>query len=223
MLKNIRVGIVIPWREQKQRLEPFKIVNDHYESFFSDKDVFLVDSEDATFSRARSINLGLDHFFKLGYDVVVVNDADTISELESLNNAIQLAYDNEEIVLPYDNYTYFIDGREINLKVNKDDISFLSPSSGSLVIPSSVYKNIKGFDENFIDWGPEDQEFHYRYWLFYGKKFGSVAGNCHSFFHGSLKINEQIVKNHEYACTKYPESSGLKKCFESFKASINHE
>jgi hypothetical protein len=220
MIKNVSVGVVIPWREQNHRIKALNAMKDHYSNFFKDKEIFWADSGSEIFSRAQSINLGLKHFFDRGFDVVIVNDADTISNINSLNDAVNLANDVGEIVMPYNVYNTF---NEDNTKSYphkpSDSIDRLHPCSGSMAIPVKVYNEIGGFDENFIGWGPEDQEYQYRYFLKYNKKFTYIDGQCYSLHHGPLKLNDQIIKNHEYACKKYPESVSLS---EAFKYLINY-
>lgn len=215
MTKKILVGVVIPWREQKHRLRALGLVKGHYAKFFNDKEVFWADSESEIFSRAQSVNLGLKYFFDRGFDVVIVNDADTISEINSLDHAIDLADEIGEIVMPYNVYnTFNEDNTETYQHKPNSSIDLLTPCSGSMAIPAKVYNEIGGFDDNFIGWGPEDQEYQYRYFLKYNKKFRYINGKCYSLHHAPLKLSDQIIKNHEYACKKYPDSVSLKHSFE---------
>lgn len=224
MLNKPSIGIVIPWREQPQRLKAFRSMKNHYQDFFADKEIFWADDGSELFCRSHSINAGMKYFFDRGFDLVMVNDADTICEISSLHEAIDIAYKNNKIVLPYDTYVDFRKDGSLNPKVaNRQDINELHPCSGSMIVPNAVYRDIGGFDENFIGWGPEDQEYHYRYYLKYGEKFKYVDGKCFSLQHGKLTLTDQIIKNHEYACNKYPDSFALKYSFEYLLNYFNEE
>jgi hypothetical protein len=223
MSESISVGFVVPWREQPSRIESFDRVNNHYSDFLKDKELLLVDSGSETFSRAQSINIGMKHFFDKGFDIVVVNDADVLSDVSSLESAIIKAHQLQRSFIPYNKYVIFGE-RNFSFQTfpsEGESAEGLSPCSGTNVIPRQVYENIGGFDENFIGWGLEDQEYHYRYFLHYGEKYRIESGKTKSLYHKRVSIDKQVLDNHIYAHEKYPESVALKNAYLSLLEWIN--
>lgn len=211
---DISVGFIVPWREQKSRLNQFNKMLMHYDDFLKDKEVFYADYPSEIFSRSHSINLGMKYFFDKNFDIVIVNDADTLCNIDSINKSIIKSYELQRALLPYDSYIMRSSGGGIEHTLHpSSSIDQLWPCSGTNIIPRQVYMDIGGFDENLVGWGPEDQEYHYRYFLHYGEKYLFESGTCEALWHKRGKISEQTIKNLIYACEKHPESVSLKMAY----------
>lgn len=78
-------------------------VVDWYVQNLGDVDIRTVDSTDEVFNLARCRNLGVDSIEDVG-EVVVINDADTIPQLDPLLAAIAAAATSGLVHLPYTRY-----------------------------------------------------------------------------------------------------------------------
>jgi hypothetical protein len=62
------------------------------------------DSEDDRFNRSKARNLGAKKAIEIGADIIIFNDADFFTEHKALSNAVKLAYQLQEVVIPYNTY-----------------------------------------------------------------------------------------------------------------------
>ena len=82
--------VLIPWRPQPSRVSAFDAVVAWYRENLGDVDIRTVDSDDEVFNLARCRNLGIASIDDEN-SVVIINDADTIPELDALLEAIAQA------------------------------------------------------------------------------------------------------------------------------------
>ncbi len=159
----MRIAVVIPWRGgQKDREKHHQTVRWQLINMLPDAMPIEVDTGHMPFSRAGSRNLGVRVAQEAGYDVVVLNDADTLPEREPLLAAIESAHQNDRLVLPY---THF---RGLSKRGTKDllrgvpavscetELETTWSTGGVMVIKPSAWWRMGGMDENFTGWGMED-------------------------------------------------------------------
>lgn len=215
------VKIVIPWRESESRNKIFNFLVSWYSLNFPDWEIILSDSNSKTFNLSASRNLGIEKAFALGAKVVLVSDADFFPSKDSLIKSLLNSEQNEEITMPYRTYNeisyegtkhflaQFPESVNMFLKSNKNpmmingQVNHFWVCSGLFVIPKGVYDKIQGFDENFVGWGPEDQDYHKKYFDYYNKLFTYTEGIGCSLEHSRDEWKDKENKNIEYFVSKH--------------------
>ncbi len=152
--------VVIPWREQPTRISALNAVRDWYTNEIGDVEFVHIDSHDEIFNLAQARNLGVAAITDPD-QVVVINDADTIPERESLLQAVQDAATSGLVHLPYSQYHWlgasgsaqFADGTAL------EDCDFelvRGACSGVYVTTPRTWASHGAQDERFRGWGFED-------------------------------------------------------------------
>ena len=165
--------------------------------------------------------MGIEKALSLGADIVLVSDADFLPSKDSLIKAILNSQINKEITMPYNIYNElsydgtnkFLEGdsgsvemyknSNKNPEVHNGQIQHFWVCSGLFVIPKEVYNSIGGFDENFVGWGPEDQDYHKRYFEQTGRLFTYVEGIGCSLEHSRNEWKTNDIINIEYFQKKH--------------------
>jgi predicted glycosyltransferase involved in capsule biosynthesis len=196
----MKVMVVIPWRAEPSRVGAFKKLCNFFTEHHPDFDLVFSDSEDEIFNRSRSRNLGAKKAIDLDADIIIFNDADFFAQPSSVRKAVKLAYELQEVVLPYNVYCEHNEKKQTNIFLNK--INFknaigyqsdempkilenglpnkLYPCSGAVIFPTSIFQELGGYEEKISKWGPEDQVLHRMYFDKYNKLFTYVPGIGHS-------------------------------------------
>ncbi|MES2093815.1 MAG: hypothetical protein V4531_08405 [Actinomycetota bacterium] len=152
--------VLIPWRPQPSRLAAIDAVAGWYLQNLGDVDIRTIDSDEEVFNLARCRNLGVDSIEDAG-EVVVINDADTVPELEPLLEAIAGAATSGLVHLPYTRYHWlgapgtaqFTAGAALA----KCDFELVEGAcSGVYVTTPRSWWSHGGQDERFRGWGFED-------------------------------------------------------------------
>ncbi len=152
--------VVIPWRSQPSRLVALDAVLDWYLREFPEADIRLVDSTDEVFNLAQCRNLAVASVSHPD-EVIVIGDADTIPEGDSLRAAIAGASHSGAVHLPYAEYRWlgeigmaqFIAGTPLQ---DCDFDLVAGACSGVYVTTARTWWRHGGQDERFRGWGFED-------------------------------------------------------------------
>jgi hypothetical protein len=156
--------VIIPWRPQPSRLAAFDAVVEWYRVNLPEVDVITIDSDEDVFNLSRCRNLGVAAIDD-PYRVVVINDADTIPQRDSLLAAVDAAATSGLVHLPYTEYHWlgadgtaqFADGMPL------EDCDFelvRGACSGVYVTTPASWISHGGQDERFRGWGFEDAAWH---------------------------------------------------------------
>src|SRR3954465_8417941 len=97
------VTVLLPWREQPSRVGAFEAVRSWYRDAFDEVDLRTVDSDDEIFNLSRCRNLGMASIADPN-EVVIINDADTLPQLDALPEAMDAAATSGLVHLPYTEY-----------------------------------------------------------------------------------------------------------------------
>lgn len=219
----INVKIVIPWRATKSRIEIFHALISWYKQYFPEYEIILSDSGSDTFNASASKNIGIKNAILDGADVVIVSDADTFTDSIILKKAIEVAYNTDEIVIPYHiiryiypkgldyfltknlKYVKYLKNQEVfykpALKNNVPDRFY--PCGGILAISSKQFLSMGQFDENFVGWGPEDQAFHINYYNKYNKLFTYLDCEAVAVAHSKSEWDNNRYNNNKYFKENY--------------------
>jgi hypothetical protein len=205
---EMKLGIVIPWRETPSRLEPFNYVLDWYKNNFSDAEIILTDTDGEVWEPSKARNLGVKKAQDLGCDVIVVGDADSIPQLHALNEAIEQCQEDNLIHNPF--YLY----KHLNYQSTQDYYSGLSIMScfghiyndsvgGIWVCKPEVWWELGGMDEKFLQWGPEDRAFDVAHQIIKGTSFIKHEGWLISLAHERQENDAHFPKSHLYNTLLY--------------------
>jgi hypothetical protein len=155
------VSVIVPYRPvDTHRARAWERVSCEWEGF----DVRTADDGGEPFSRAASINLGVDG----GRDaeVFVVADADILVDRRQVDAAVALAAHAPGLVIAFDRFAYLT-------KQGSDQIidgyrgswepfiewSLQDTVSSCVAFSRETWELSGGFDERFRAWGPEDVAF----------------------------------------------------------------
>lgn len=189
MTTDLRVAVVIPWRPQAHRWVAYGHVRAWWATNFPGWDVVAVDSPLMPFSLAAARNLGME-FTRGVADVVVICDADTFGEPHVIRQAVQLAADTDEWVIPYDRYRSLMqEGSEQFYRgVPPDQCSHLVVGvaiSGIYVVTHKAWARTNGQDERMVGWSPEDYAMLLAYRTLTGLEPRRIEGNVYALHHES--------------------------------------
>jgi hypothetical protein len=156
------VAVVFPWRPgTTERNTHHDTVRAHLRALLPNAIHLDVDSGHTPFSRAGSRNEGVRQAQAAGADVVVICDADTLVEADTLQAAIAAARDGV-MHLPYTHYrglsaagtAQHLAGAPANQC--PADLEHQWATGGIIVIQPDAWWQAGGMDERFTGWGMED-------------------------------------------------------------------
>ena len=193
-MDNLKVFLVIPWRETKTRKPVFDKLILWYKDNFSNFSIIQSDSNHEIFNLSASRNIGIKQSFDRGADIVLVSDADFFSSKKNIMLAIENTLNTENLSVPYTTYLE-LNEKGTSLFLENDDeyidnykvksyrpelidgyTNILWPCSGMNVFSKKVFNEVGPFDENYVGWGQEDIDYHKRYLDAYGKLFDYTDG-----------------------------------------------
>jgi len=137
---NHKLGLVVPYKNRPEQLQQFK---KSILSYIQDIDyeLIIVDQvDDNDFNRGKLLNIGFLHADKLGCDYVVFHDIDMLP--------IDVDYGYSDTVL------HLID--DLQTPEGFDRVNFDEYFGGVTLFPSTVFKNINGYTNEYWGWGFED-------------------------------------------------------------------
>jgi len=151
--------VLIPWRPQPTRIAAFEAVTAWYAENVPDATIRTIDAPDPIFNLAACRNLGIASVAD-PHEVVVINDADTLPQVDALRAAVAAASDGL-VHLPYTEYRWlgatgtaqYCGGTPL------DECDFelvRGACSGVYVTTPATWAAHGGQDERFRGWGFED-------------------------------------------------------------------
>ncbi len=189
------VTVLIPWRPQPSRLAAFDAVTLWYRENLPGVDIRTVDSvvdsagdpDREIFNLARCRNVGVSSMHDRN-EVVVINDADTLPQLEPLLRAIAAASLSGLVHLPYDEYRWlgargtaqYAEGLDL------DDCDYelvRGACSGIYVTTPETWWSHGGQDERFRGWGFEDAAWYVAHETLLGEAPRRTPGRVYALHH----------------------------------------
>lgn len=206
-----QVGVVIPWRPTHSRQYALNLVKDWYAENLSDARVILSDLEGDPFNLAGSRNKGVRELEDC--DVVVLNDADTIPEVDPLIEAIEQCQKTGLVHLPYNEYRSLrlIGTHEYLRKTPADRCDHLvvdGACSGVYVTTPQTWWSHNGQDEYFRGWGFEDAAWMAAHKTLLGHEPRRHEGRVYAFYHESAVKEGDAYTNNAARCYKYLQAEG---------------
>ena len=203
-----KIGLVIPWREQPSRIKPLQAVLAWYKTNLPDIEIFFSDRPGDKWNAAASRNDGVKRAQEADCDVVILNDADTLPEIEPLLLAILHAKKDGLIHNPYTKCKY-IDIEMSELYYAGKDIKLLkhtlySPATGGIwVCTPEAWWSIYGMDEKFQQWGPEDAAFDISHRIIKGVPLVAHEGYIYCLGHVQQIHDEGFGPSHRFNMELY--------------------
>ena len=198
----MKIGLVIPWREQPHRIHLLKVLQNWYQTNLPNIDIFYADKPGEFWSSSGSRNLGVKKAQEAQCDVIIINDADTIPEIKPLLEAIKACKQDNMVHNPYshckvfseEETTRYFNGAELN-KIYCQTISTLS-NGGIYVTTPEAWWSVGGQDEKFIQWGYEDTAFELAHQIIKGVPLIKHEGYIYSLYHKQQFHDNGYVENH---------------------------
>lgn len=207
------VAVIIPWREQPSRRYAFHAVHDWYSANMPEADIIHCDTDDSPFNLAACRNKGVRTAEDRGYDICIVNDADTIPELQPLERAIDLCTKTRFVHLPYDEYRslrmegtrQYLNGTPL---ADCDHVVVQGACSGVFVTTPATWWSHGGQDEGFRGWGFEDAAWSMAHQTLLGVPPLRHPGAVYSFHHESAEKEGPHYEANAARCWKYQQAHG---------------
>lgn len=179
--------VLIPWRPQDSRIAALHVVTSWYRDQFPDVDIRLVDSDDHLFNLSRARNLGVASVDDPDA-VVIINDADTLPERDSLLDAVAGAAHSGRVHLPYTEYRWLgaSGTAQHDDGVALDECEFelvRGACSGVYVTTGRTWASHGGQDERFRGWGFEDAAWYLAHDTLLGETPRRSAGRVYALHH----------------------------------------
>jgi glycosyltransferase involved in cell wall biosynthesis len=222
----MKVGIVIPWRSQPSRIPAFEAVIAWYKENLPDAKIYYADHPGPVWLPAATRNDGVRMAEADGVDLVIMNDADTIPEINPLKEAIAAAYRDEMFHNPYTNYRMLEDRGTRQHLVKKLPIEkcsftpFDSACYGTVVFTPSAWWKIGGMDEKFKQWGYEDTAQQVAHRVINGKDFIKHSGVCYAMGHVPQTRKGQDFLNNKLLYEEYLRADTAEKILELCKKEV---
>jgi hypothetical protein len=183
-----KIGLVIPWREQPSRLKPLQAVLDWYQTNLPDIEIFYADRKGGVWNAAATRNDGVKRAQEAHCDVIIINDADTLPEIEPLLEAIEQCQKDGMIHNPYRQCKYFnidmtkkiFDGWDIKSLAHR---LYTEANGGIYVCTPETWWSVGGMDEKFIQWGGEDTAMELAHTVIKDSKFVKHDGDIYCLGH----------------------------------------
>jgi hypothetical protein len=197
---HVSLTVLIPWRPQPSRVAAFDAVAAWYRAHFADVEIRTVDCPDEIFNLAQCRNLGMEAVADAG-EVVIINDADTLPEVEPLRAAIAAAATSGHVHLPYTEYRWLGATGTAQYAAGRDlaDCDFelvRGACSGIYVATPTTWWTHGGQDERFRGWGFEDAAWFLAHGTLLGAEPHRHTGHVYALHHEpQLRAGEQYEAN----------------------------
>ena len=192
--------VVVPWRPQPSRVPAFEAVVQWYRANLPSARIRPIDSDDVIFNLSKCRNLGIAGIVD-PREVVIINDADTIPEIEPLLAAIGAAGDSQSVYLPYTEYRWLGDAGTAQHADGRDleDCDFelvRGACSGVYVTTPTTWRSHGGQDERFRGWGFEDAAWLLAHETLLGEPPRRIPGRVFALHHqAELRVGPQYDAN----------------------------
>lgn len=162
------ISFIIPYSFEITR-EPLKnFVVGRISTLYPQAEIILGEYNEKPFSRSRAINNGVKESTK---NILIIIDADFCFEKKVIDKAIELVRnDKVNWLIPFD-YVYSLEYEETEKLMAKgynvvlEDLQMQVRKAGHMglgsmcIIKREKFDYIKGYDENIVGWGYEDNVF----------------------------------------------------------------
>lgn len=204
----MKIGVVIPWREQPSRVRAFNAVVNWYKENLPEAQIYLPNHPGKVWMPSHTRNDGMRMAEKDGCDVVIFNDADTFPQLGPLRRAIQAASSDGRFHNPFTHYRMLEDRGTEQFFAGTDLTKcsfkpFNSACWGTVVCTPKAWWDIGGMDEKFMQWGYEDTAMQIAHTIIKGTQFVKHQGIAFALGHAPQARNTPEFKNNRQLYEEY--------------------
>jgi hypothetical protein len=204
--------IIVPWRPQQSRIAAFEATTRWYRENLAGADVRPVDCSDDVFNLSQARNLGVSSVEDPD-EVVVIADADTIPQRESLLAAIGGAATSGLVHLPYTEYRWLgaSGTAQFSAGAALDDCDFelvRGACSGVYVTTRRTWESHGGQDERFRGWGFEDAAWYTAHATLLGEPPRRHDGRVFALHHAAEPREGEQYDANAALMLRYREASG---------------
>lgn len=208
MNQKIDVAVVIPWRPKPDRQYALSVVKSWYKENLPDAKLIFADDNKEDFCLSGCRNIGVKSAEHSGANVVIINDADTIPEIEALQESIVAAHNDKYVHLPYTEYRALglIGTREFKKGIAlKDCGAFIvhGAVSGVYVTSPQTWWSHYGQDERFRGWGFEDAAWYTAHTVILGREPVRHEGKLYALNHRSANKKGPLFESNKNLCDTY--------------------
>jgi len=173
-----------------------------YQTNLPDIEIFYSDRPGQFWQAAASRNDGVKRAQEAHCDVIIINDADTLPEIQPLMEAIENCQKDGMVHNPYRLCRYYDkDATEkilngISVDLVRHSREFNEANGGIYVCTPEAWWSVGGMDEKFIQWGGEDSAFELAHTIIKGNKLIKHDGYIHCLEHDYQIHDDGFVFNH---------------------------
>lgn len=138
------------------------------------------------FYKTRAVNAAVE---KLATGILVLNDADSVCPFAQVRAAAEMAAADHGLVFAFTRYV------RLDEHGKRTDQEFGGDSHGCIAIRRSDFLELGGYDESFVGWGPEDQDFNLRAGLRWPIR--RVPGDIEHIWHGERRPDDSPTDSDE--------------------------
>lgn len=208
MIENINVAVVIPWRAKPDRQYAFNVVEFWYKKNLPDAQLIFSDDGKNDFCLSGCRNVGVKKAEESGANVVIINDADTIPEINPLKDAIIAANSDSYVHLPYTEYRALgqqgtkefkrgVQLRRCNAFIVNGAVS------GVYVTSPQTWWSHYGQDERFVGWGFEDAAWYTAHTVMLDNEPVRHEGKVYALNHKSANKEGPLYEANKNLCDVY--------------------
>ena len=204
----MKVGVVIPWREQPSRVPAFNAVVAWYKEHLPEAELYYPNHPGDVWLPSHTRNDGVRQAEQDGCDVIVMNDADTIPQIAPLRATIMAAYRDNKLHNPYTRYRMledrgtkqFLAGTPIE---QCHHTPFDAACFGTVIFTPQAWWKLGGMDEKFMQWGYEDTAMQVAHSMINGTPFIKHKGIAFALGHVPQPRNTQDYYNNKELFQEY--------------------
>lgn len=155
----MKIVVTVPWRASPGRERWLEVVRKHYAVHFPEATLITEDSDPSKpFNRSQARNNCVIAAKKRNADVVIINDADTLARSTALREAVNGAYADGRLHLPFTTVQVYSGYSAEAFAANPafPVAGGFESTGGIYVCRPDAWERFTGADENFRGWGGED-------------------------------------------------------------------
>ncbi len=174
--------IFIPYCDSPLRREPLQRVKQYLDD--TAPWPYVIARDDTTpYPFGKSINKAVQ---ASDCDMVLRNDADTVTPLPQMVKAVEMAAEEPGLVFAFTNYV------RLDRNGRRERVLHKPPAHSFAAISRACWDELGGYDEGFHGWGMEDREFNRRAERLWPIR--RVSGEVLHFWHGDRRPDDSTLE-----------------------------
>lgn len=217
----MKISVLIPYKPDHDRRDfLWKYVKRRYQRLFPELDICIGRDKSKIFNRSKAINRAAK---KAKGDIFIITDADVVFN-EKLISEIAANIHKHPWIIPFKNGYRLTkkatdkligNGLKGKIQIDPGDIERIEGGLGALmnVVTRSCFRKVRGFDERFKGWGPEDKAFYESLETICGHHF-RMDQDIYHLWHAPAEIVKSESLKHQALYQKYLNATNNKKAMQ---------